>query len=77
MFPGLVAAQNFDLHPQEKDRDLSFWQQRKPHGVFLSRDHHFQIAPDTTINETLQFRVGVTVMIDVTFGDFDVGAELA
>src|SRR5207248_3607220 len=27
MFPGLVAAQNFDFHPQEKDRDFSFCQQ--------------------------------------------------
>ena len=72
-----MATQNFDFDPQKKDRDLRFCQQWKTHGVFLGRDHHLQVAPDTAIDEILQFRVGVTVMIDVALGDFDLGAELA
>ena len=60
------------------DRDFVFAQQaRNSDSVFFGRDNHFQIAPDTAIDKTLQFRVGVAVMIDVALGQFDLRAELA
>src|SRR5437868_14185273 len=77
MFPGLMPAQNFDFHPQEKDGNYSFYQQRKPDRVFLSGYHHLQVAADTSIDEALQFRFGVTVVIIVTLGDLDFSTVFA
>src|SRR5207248_5491699 len=77
MFPGLMPAQNFDFHPQEKDGNYSFYQQRKPDRVFLSGYHHLQVAADTSIDEAFQFRFGVTVVINVTLGDLDFSTEFA
>ncbi len=54
-----------------------FSQQRKPDRIFLSCHHHFQITADTSIDEASQFRFSVTVVINVTLGDFDSGAEFA
>ena len=77
MFPAFVAAQNFDFDPQKIDRDLRIRQARKTDGILLGRHDHLQIPPNATGDETLQLGLGVAVMIDITFGQFDSGAEFA
>ena len=75
--PRSRAHSEFRFPPARKRWELLSLPARKPDRVFLGCHHHFQVTADTSIDEASQFRVSVTVMINVTLGDFDFGAELA
>ena len=74
MFPAFVSAQNFDFDAQKINRHIRLAQARHAHGVFFGRDDHLQIAPHAAINEALHLRLGVTMVIDITFRQLDAGA---
>src|SRR5438105_928389 len=71
MFPAFVAAEDLNFDPQEIDWHfhLRVGQAWHANRIFLRRDNHFQVAPDTTIDKTEQLSRRVTVMVDVTLGE--------
>ena len=77
MLPALVSAQDHDLHPQKINRHLRFRQARETHGVFFRRHDHVKIAADAAIDETLQLRLAVAMVIGVALGQFDARSEFA
>src|ERR1700719_1364314 len=79
MFPAFVAGEDLDLDAQEINRhfDIGFRQMRHTDRVLLRRYDHFQIAPDAAIDEALQLRFSVTMMVDVTFCQLDARAKFS
>ena len=77
MAPTFVAAQNFDFHAQKINRYFyfRFLETRHAHRVFLGGDNHFQIPPEAALDEAVQFRFGITMVVDVSFRKIDAGAE--
>src|SRR4051812_25256049 len=71
MFPAFVSAQDLDLDPEKTNRHIGFGEARKTDGIFFSRHNHLDIAPDTAVDEAVELRLGVAVMIGVALRQFD------
>src|SRR4051812_2853055 len=77
LLPAFVSAQNLDLNAQEIDRDLGIAQPGKADRVFLGRYDHRKIAAEATIDETLQFRLRVAMVIRVALRNLQLRAEFS
>jgi hypothetical protein len=74
---GFLVAEDADLDAEEVNGDVGFLELRKADGVFLGGDDEIEIAVERGVDAGQDFFFGVAVMIGVSAGEFDLGAEFA
>src|SRR6266478_3686571 len=78
MFPAFLTAKDLDFDAQKKNRDFDFGFRQPGHTncIFFRCYDHFQIAANTAIDKTLQFRLAVAMMVDISLDQINTGTKL-